>query len=183
MAEPARVQATLPVLRVAVRAPSPIERESLEQIVRELGHVTSETADTDLDVVLALPGTELATGVPVVIIGGTADDAQGHLPTDASPLQIDAALRAVAAGLNVRPREKRRFSAIDESDSPSPLSPRELEVLIALADGLSNKAIARRFEISQHTVKFHIESIFRKLAVATRAEAVAKGLRGGLVHM
>ena len=56
------------------------------------------------------------------------------------------------------------------------LTPRELDVLAAIGTGLSNKAIARQLGISLHTVKFHIESLFRKLGVRTRAEAVAKGL-------
>jgi DNA-binding CsgD family transcriptional regulator len=56
------------------------------------------------------------------------------------------------------------------------LTPREFEMLTAISAGLGNKAIARRFDISLHTVKFHIESLFRKLGVRTRAEAVAKGL-------
>ena len=51
-----------------------------------------------------------------------------------------------------------------------------MEILSAISAGLSNKAIAKRLAISQHTVKFHIESLFKKLGVRTRAEAVAKGL-------
>ena len=56
------------------------------------------------------------------------------------------------------------------------LTPRELEVLTAIGAGLGNKAIARELGISLHTVKFHIESVFRKLGARTRAEAVAKAL-------
>jgi DNA-binding NarL/FixJ family response regulator len=56
------------------------------------------------------------------------------------------------------------------------LTPREIEVLEALAEGLSNKAIARKLDISQHTVKFHIESLFRKLGVRSRSQAVIRGL-------
>jgi len=56
------------------------------------------------------------------------------------------------------------------------LTPRELEVLNVLIEGLTNKAIARRLNISLHTVKFHVESVFRKLDVRTRTEAVAKAL-------
>jgi DNA-binding CsgD family transcriptional regulator len=56
------------------------------------------------------------------------------------------------------------------------LTPRELDVLAAIGAGSSNKAIARDLGISLHTVKFHIESLFRKLGARTRAEAVAKGL-------
>jgi len=51
-----------------------------------------------------------------------------------------------------------------------------MEVLGALIEGLSNKSIARKLEISQHTVKFHVESLFRKLEVNSRSQAVIKGL-------
>lgn len=173
MAEAARMAA--PLLRVAVRTPA------LAEIVRALGHVVSSLADAD--VVLTGADAEVSTEIPAVVLGGNKSDAAGHLSADATPEQIDAALRAAAAGLVVRPRDAPRFAAVDETEAPSPLSPRELEILIALADGLSNKHVARRFEISQHTVKFHIESIFRKLGVTTRAEAVARGLRRGLVHL
>jgi DNA-binding CsgD family transcriptional regulator len=63
------------------------------------------------------------------------------------------------------------------------LSPREAEILALIGDGLSNKEMARRLGISGHTVKFHIESLFRKLAVGSRAEAVRKGLRQGLIEL
>ena len=173
MAEAARMSAVL--IRVAVRTPA------LADIVRALGHAVSEASIAD--VVLADADADLSDHTPVVVLGGNKTGAAGCLPADATLEQIDAALRAAAAGLIVRPREARRFAASDESEAPSPLSPRELEILISLADGLSNKAVARRFDISQHTVKFHIESIFRKLGVTTRAEAVARGLRRGLVHL
>src|ERR1700730_12063368 len=61
-----------------------------------------------------------------------------------------------------------------ETDGHALLTPRELEVLAALAEGMTNKAIARRLNISLHTVKFHVESVFRKLGARTRTEAVAK---------
>jgi two-component system, NarL family, nitrate/nitrite response regulator NarL len=74
------------------------------------------------------------------------------------------------------------FDALPEPE-PIQLTPREVEVLAAIGDGLSNKAVARRLGISQHTVKFHVESLFRKLGVATRAEAVHKGLWRRLIEM
>jgi DNA-binding NarL/FixJ family response regulator len=49
-----------------------------------------------------------------------------------------------------------------------------MEVLSAIADGLTNKMIARRLDISLHTVKFHVEAVFRKLGASTRTEAVAR---------
>ncbi|HYM02131.1 MAG TPA: LuxR C-terminal-related transcriptional regulator, partial [Stellaceae bacterium] len=60
---------------------------------------------------------------------------------------------------------------------------REVEVLSALADGASNKAIARRLGISFHTVKFHVASILTKLDADSRTEAVAQGARRGLVML
>jgi len=54
------------------------------------------------------------------------------------------------------------------------LTPREVEVLSAIGEGLTNKSIARRLDISLHTVKFHIEAIFRKLGARTRTEALAR---------
>jgi DNA-binding CsgD family transcriptional regulator len=62
------------------------------------------------------------------------------------------------------------------------LTPREIEVLTAVGNGLSNKAAARQLGISPHTVKFHIESLFRKLDAKSRAEAVAKGLKRQIVE-
>ncbi len=63
------------------------------------------------------------------------------------------------------------------------LTPREREVLEMLAEGLSNKEIAWRMNISEHTVKFHLASVFAKLDVSTRTEAVMQGLRRGLLMM
>src|SRR5215813_4253516 len=95
----------------------------------------------------------------------------------------DAAIRSVAAGLIVRGADPRRpgFRAMGDEEAPL-LTPRELEVLAAIGNGLSNKAAARRLGISPHTVKFHLESLFRKLDAKSRTEAVAKGLRRHIVE-
>jgi DNA-binding NarL/FixJ family response regulator len=63
------------------------------------------------------------------------------------------------------------------------LTPREIEVLGMLAEGLGNKAIARRLGISEHTVKFHVSSIFTKLNASSRTEAVTLGARQGLIML
>lgn len=63
------------------------------------------------------------------------------------------------------------------------LTPRELEVLAAMADGASNKAIARRLGISFHTVKFHVAAILEKLDAESRTEAVAAAARLGLIML
>jgi DNA-binding NarL/FixJ family response regulator len=69
-------------------------------------------------------------------------------------------------------------------DSPEePLTLREREVLEMLSRGLSNKMIARRLSISEHTVKFHVSSIYTKLGAASRTDAVSRGVRRGLITL
>ena len=62
-----------------------------------------------------------------------------------------------------------------------PLTPRELEVLQLLSQGLPNKRIAQRLAISEHTVKFHVNAILGKLSVQSRSEAIVHAVRMGLV--
>ena len=63
------------------------------------------------------------------------------------------------------------------------LTAREHDVLALVADGLPNRDIARSLGISEHTVKFHLASIFGKLGVSTRTEAVQRGLRLGVIEI
>ena len=63
------------------------------------------------------------------------------------------------------------------------LTPRELEVLELVANGLPNRDIAHALSISEHTVKFHLASIFGKLGVSTRTEAVQRGVRLGVIQI
>jgi len=68
-------------------------------------------------------------------------------------------------------------------DAPPLLTPREAEILTLIGRGMSNKSVARALGISVHTVKFHLEALFAKLDATSRAEAVAKGLRGGVIEL
>jgi len=161
-------------LRVAVHTDDPLRRHALCKIVAEAGHVVVDEHDA-ADVVLAV-GSRPSNEIRNVIGIGIADDRlQGALSRDADARQIDAAIRAVAAGLVVGMPAARDsgFAALGEHEAPL-LTPREVEVLAALSEGITNKAIARRLDISLHTVKFHVESLFRKLGARTRTEAVAK---------
>ena len=63
------------------------------------------------------------------------------------------------------------------------LTPRELEVLSLVADGLRNKDIARELGVSEHTVKFHLAAVFGKLGASSRTEAVRRGLQFGIIHI
>jgi DNA-binding CsgD family transcriptional regulator len=170
------------VLRVAILAADPVRHAGLAAITAKAGHAVSNDVN-EADVVLA-DGITPDTGRPAVVLGEADRDQLGHLPRDAPPEQIDAALRAVAAGLRVRMAEAPRpaFEAVPEPEQ-NLLTPREVEVLTGIGNGLSNKAVARQLGISQHTVKFHVESLLRKLGAASRAEAVHKGLRQRLIEM
>jgi DNA-binding NarL/FixJ family response regulator len=144
----------------------------------------------------------VASGLPsdinVVVLGdaltpaasATAlrDGIRAALPGDISPEQLVAALQAVAGGLavlhpshtsEVLPGGPASAPALDELSES--LTRREQEVLQMLAAGLSNKEIAARLNISDHTVKFHVASILGKLGAASRTEAVSLGIRRGLV--
>jgi DNA-binding NarL/FixJ family response regulator len=117
--------------------------------------------------------------------------AQAILHRAAKQSEILAAVEAAAHGLVVVQREilgglLDEANATDDALSPigrASLTPRELEVLAAMADGASNKAIARRLKISFHTVKFHVAAILGKLDADSRTEAVTKAAQAGLVML
>jgi two-component system, NarL family, response regulator YdfI len=111
---------------------------------------------------------------------------RGLLPSEATGEEIGAALESAASGLIVMhpdilegllPTVPTRTL----TEPTSPLTQREIEVLGMLAEGVGNKTIARRLDISEHTVKFHMGSIFSKLNASSRTEAVILGARQGLI--
>jgi two-component system, NarL family, nitrate/nitrite response regulator NarL len=148
-------------LRVALAPTTPEQRDRLARMVAEAGHVVAQD-QADADILLS------------------------DLPAGVTPRAVDMALRAIAAGLQARRlgrSEPPGFAAAEEEGPPVLLTPREMEILTAISEGLSNKHIARRLGISTHTVKFHLEAVFAKLDAGSRAEAVAKGLRRGLIEL
>lgn len=137
-----------------------------------------------LPAILVLGGAAPPVALPRLLRAGL----RGLLPRDATEPEIAAAIDALAAGLVVlHPAATRAagarpaLRASPEEARPEPLTPRELEVLTMLAEGLGNRAIARSLGISVHTVKFHVAAVLDKLGARSRAEAVAVGLRRGLL--
>jgi DNA-binding NarL/FixJ family response regulator len=111
--------------------------------------------------------------------------ARGYLLKTADQFEIERALHAVAAGQaifssGVAHRVLRRVGDGDEDNSFSKLSPREREILDALATGVSNAAIATRLFLSQKTVANHLSAIFMKLGVSSRGEAIVIARDAGL---
>jgi len=177
-------------LRVTLSVADRARGTRLAATLEALGYVVLEDPDQRTDVVLADHMLADATHpAPVLVLSDArvADPVPaGVVRRDAPPVVLDAALRAVAAGLRVReqrPASGAGFEAAEEALAHVLLTPREMDILSAIGDGLSNKAVARRLGISAHTVKFHLEAIFAKLDAGSRVEAVAKGLRRGLIEL
>ena len=105
-------------------------------------------------------------------------DVVAEAPTLAAARHASASADAFVLASNDGDAESFQTDIVDE-----PLTAREIDVLERLAEGLPNKAIAARLEISDQTVKFHVSSICAKLRAANRTEAVRKGVRRGLIRL
>lgn len=161
-----------------------------------------ELPDDEIDVlVVVLPAAfdRPPEGVAVLYLADNSADLNevldppnqnwGVLPVNASENELQAAIQALAEGLWVgspvlvgQYLKRQPVRATDEPDSTIPaLTEREIEVLQLTAQGLANKQIALRLGISEHTIKFHLSSLYSKLGVSSRMEAVRAGARRGLV--
>jgi DNA-binding NarL/FixJ family response regulator len=179
-------------------------RARLASAAIEIAGVSStvdDALDADVDVIMAVDdtpsGTVLDEGGPGLImlgddqsvrrLAGRAGPAWGVLPPDASGPELAAAAAAVAQGLVVVPPSSARGLARtveDEDDvEREALTTREREVLELASHGLSNRDLAATLGISEHTVKFHLASIYGKLGAGSRTEAVRRGLRRGLITL
>ena len=174
--------------RIALRAADPARRRQLTRALAPVAEAAAEVLVIDLAPGERLAADALAFDGALLVLTDDATIAAdqtigGVLPRTAGEAQIAAAAAAVAEGLLVRvPLTAERDGGFAPTEQPRPLlTPRELEILAQVGEGLSNKAIARRLSISAHTVKYHLEAIFAKLGARSRAEAVTRGLRHGLL--
>ena len=150
----------------------------------------------DVLVAAALDPDEIPThGPPVVVLAGQLPDEmplergiRAWLPLDCSAAELAGAILAAASDFSVMTQvQARRWlrapgSGHDHEEFRiETLTPRELQVLRMLADGLGNKEIASQLGISDHTAKFHVAQILAKLNAGSRTEAVTIGIRRGLV--
>lgn len=195
------------MIRVGVVAPAAALRLGLRELLQGLPdiEVTAES-DHPQDIpvvevlVLTSPGSlaDLPAEPPPVLLlasdAGRADNLShlpvwGLLPLEASVDELSAALHALAEGLVVgSPVLVSRLvqhTFVPELNSAEeildPLTIRERQVLQLAAEGLANKEIAVQLQISEHTVKFHLSSLYSKLGVSSRTEAVRTGTRQGWV--
>lgn len=132
---------------------------------------------------------------PTIALLATPEDApfiwssgvQGLLTRQLDSKTLQAATQAVHQGLRVfAPELLPALLAVvmhDGEETAVDLTPREAEVLQLMAEGLTNKAIAQRLDISSHTVKFHVNAIMGKLHAQSRTEAVVQATRRGLISL
>ena len=195
-------------IKVALLTDDPLLRAGLSSLLAQVGSidvVDSDAAEvalwdagTDADKTLARLGELRDLPMPAVAVVGDvahvqpalAAGARGVVLRDQVGPGIRAALAAVRSGLTVMD------SALAEGlVPPAParaagngkgrgeLTERERQVVQLLSEGLSNKLIADRLGISDHTAKFHVNGVMAKLGASTRTEAVVEAVRRGLVTL
>jgi DNA-binding NarL/FixJ family response regulator len=128
---------------------------------------------------------------PATLLRQLALRGWGIISPDAPSAEMQAAVMSVAQGLVVLSLplasmlvgHRNPVQTLEGGVRPEPLTARETEVLELLSQGLSNKLIARRLNISEHTFTFHVSSIYTKLDASSRTDAVSKGARLGLITL
>ena len=141
--------------------------------------------------VVVTDGAPFDATMPWLVVGAVASEGgegrnprpAGALPADADPETVAAAVRLIAAGYRLVHVSEETGGALREHlpANRQPLTPRESEVLALLANGASNKHIARALDISVHTAKFHVAALLAKLEARNRTDAIAIAMREGLL--
>lgn len=196
------------MIRVAILAPALALRIGLHEVLRGLPEVEM-VADSALPQELPQADVWVLTSAdfidelneeqspPLLLVTGNPQEAArlagwpvwGILPVDASAEEFSAVLHALAEGLWAGSPalvqsllERHHLPMLEQAEQVvDPLTERERQVLQLTAQGLANKQIAASLEISENTVKFHLSSLYAKLGVTSRTEAVRAGARRGWV--
>ncbi|WKZ41429.1 MAG: response regulator transcription factor [Anaerolineales bacterium] len=201
------------MIRVAIVSPSHALRIGLREMlaghpaIRVTGEATTlddvDDNETEVAVLASVSSARIPADYNFAILFMTDDiesirgmltsnlRAWGVLSADAGGDELAAGIVAVAEGLWVGApglveglmRLPRDEEGLGEESLIEPLTAREMEVLQRMAAGLANKQIALALNISEHTVKFHLSSLYAKLGVSSRTEAVRRGLELGLISL
>ena len=191
------------MIRVLIHVSSPALRAGLrallssDKTIKVVNDALDEQSEADVVITSASPAsflnneTDSALSAGILLLSDDQLNFQemrrlirvwGILPTDSSAEELTAAIHALSQGLIVG-APALLFESDSEPLERGPLTDRESEVIGLLAKGLANKQIAAALGISEHTVKFHVSSIYTKLNVTNRTEAVRAGLRGGWIAL
>ena len=178
-ARPAEMVVELPAIDVIV-----VDHLLLEDVARA---IANDSSDGRIALIVLTNNGER----PLPVLRTLALRGWGVVPVEATSAELQAAVMAVARGFMVLPAAlSEQFSqarpavgTLNLSSSDEALTNREREVLELVSQGLSNKLIARRLQISEHTVKFHIAAISSKLGASSRTDAVSRGVRRGLITL
>jgi len=204
--------APTPALRAGLRALL-AQADPAWEIVGEAPSISDDGIGADADVFLLAQADQLGllsgalSGVrdqSAVVMTDDVAAAQvlRHLPlhgwaiapADATAQELRAAILAAIQGLAALPAQMvaqliepaagvRAASRAEEPEPKQPLTPREIEVLEWVSRGLPSKMIAHELAVSESTIKFHLSSIYAKLGVASRTEAVSRAARLGLITL
>jgi DNA-binding NarL/FixJ family response regulator len=197
----------LPALRAGLRAML-AEASPFIEVMGDAGSM-EDAGDAQPDVWLASDAAQLpalaaslnTAQPPAVVVladspqalhalAGVAMGGAAVLPADVSPAELQSAIHAAANGMLVMPFRAGRdllsstaSKAAGDEPIEQPLTQRELEVLERVSRGLPSKLIAQQLDVAESTIKFHLSSIYAKLGVSTRTEAVSKAARLGLITL
>ena len=184
---------------VVIEAASAEDAKRLAMHYQELDLILLDLELPDANGVSIIPELQsLAPTVPIVVLSATEAvttvqqalefGVAGYIPKSSTSHETLAALRIVFSGdIYVAPALLIAIDAIASSDgynnksTETVLSPRLLDVLRLMAQGLSNKVIARQLQLAEGTIKLHVASILRALKVNNRTEAAMMGARLGLI--
>lgn len=186
---------------VVLEAATAQEALQLAAHYTRLDLILLDLAMPGLDGLSALPKLqELAAGVPIVVLSASESPAHvkealnaraaGYIPKSSSSHEMMTALNLVLTGeVYVPPALMNAVETVEKTQSTQPetlsevegLTSRQLEVLGLMAQGLSNKHIARQLDLAEGTVKLHVTAIMRALNTQNRTQAVIEGARRGLL--
>jgi two-component system nitrate/nitrite response regulator NarL len=195
-------------IKVALLTEDPLLRAGLSSLLAQNGAITV-TNDDDAEVALWDAGNDASKAlaklaeirgleIPAVAVVGDhahvapalAAGARGVVLRDQVGPGIHAALTAVRSGLTVLDTALASTLVPSQPAAPAPitkgrgeLTERERQVVQLLSEGLSNKLIADRLGISDHTAKFHVNGVMMKLGASTRTEAVVEAMRRNLIKL
>ena len=172
-------------LSAEATGPVALEIYHPDVILWDLGWDPAPSLDLMTELSNATPPVVALLPAPTLAAEVWAAGPRGLLPRDTNTAGLSAALAAVAQGFVVIDGDLSAALLPSGEQAPATaigdLTPREREVLRLLAEGLPNKAIASQLDISEHTVKFHVNAIMGKLGAQSRTEAVTRATRAGLI--